>query len=382
MTFPVRSLGDLCRITSGGTPSRSKQHFFGGGVPWVTITDMLQGNVLGTKETLSQEGIANSSAKLLPKGTVLISIFATIGRTAILGIEAATNQAIAGVIPNDPAQLDSRYLKYFLDSQHGFLNSEARGVAQPNINQGILKALKIALPPLREQLRIVDILSRADSIVRLRRDAQQKAAELVPAIFLDMFGDPATNPKGWPMAKFGDYLTIESVVRTPDLIADGAIPCIGADSIESGSGKAVSWPTVEQIKPISGKYRFEKNDVLYSKIRPALRKAIVAPETGFCSADMYPLRPKKNIATPEFVAALLLSNAFTEYAIGVSARAQMPKVNRETLFAYEHPMPPVELQRAFVTRIQNLNSMQRRQEVGLALAELAFSALLGKSFSQ
>jgi type I restriction enzyme S subunit len=273
-------------------------------------------------------------------------------------------------------------LAFYLKSQHfRAWTSEAQGANIKNIKKSALEDFKIQIPGLVEQRRIVDLLSRAEGIIRLRREAEKKAAELIPALFLDMFGDPATNPKGWPYVKLGDYLSIESSVRTPDSIADATLPCIGADSIESGTGKIVSWPTVELVKPISGKYYFECNDVLYSKIRPALRKVIVAPEAGYCSADMYPLRPRNGMAVPEYVAALLLSKTFTDYAVGVSARAQMPKVNRETLFAYQHPMPPIRLQEEFASRVQQVSSILLRQEEALATSEQAFNAQLRQSFA-
>ena len=78
-----------------------------------------------------------------------------------------------------------------------------------------------SVPPLPEQRRIVDLLSRAEGIVRLRREAEKKAAELIPALFLDMFGDPATNPKGWPVESLGKHVGIPSVVRTPNLVNRG-----------------------------------------------------------------------------------------------------------------------------------------------------------------
>lgn len=273
---------------------------------------------------------------------------------------------------------DTKFLYYLLRWLDLSRLRTATGV--PGLTRDDAYREVMPMPPIGEQLRIVDILSRAESIVRLRRGAQQKAAELVPAIFLDMFGDPGTNPKGWPEVGFEDYLSIQSSVQTPDLVADAELPCIGADSIESGTGRIVSWPTVEDVKPISGKYSFTRNDVLYSKIRPALRKAIVAPDSGYCSADMYPLRPKDGVGTPEYVAALLLSKAFTDYAIGVSARAQMPKVNRETLFAYRHPMPPFRLQEVFASRVKEVNSILGGLDSSFAKSEQVFNTLLGRLF--
>lgn len=274
------------------------------------------------------------------------------------------------------------YLFYFVRSSSfvASLCGLVAGALYPAVTDNQVLDQLIPLPPIADQQLIVDFLSRAESIVRLRREAQQKAAELVPAIFLEMFGDPLSNPKGFSSKRLGAYLDIKSTVKLPDLIADAHLPCIGADSIESATGKIVTWPTVGEIRPISGKYFFEPADVLYSKIRPALRKVIIAPVSGYCSADMYPLRVDSAVAVPEYVASLLLSNAFTKYAIGVSARAQMPKVNRETLFAYEHPMPPLSQQQVFAKRAQQIASIAKQQVDATSKAEATFQALLSREF--
>lgn len=381
MAAPLVKLEDVAEVCGGSTPSRREPAYFGGGICWATPTDVTALNSLyihGTKESLTQLGLDSSSAKLMPAGAVLLTSRATIGFTTVSKVPISTNQGFVNFVCGP--KLVPEYLAYWLRTQKPKMLQQAGGTTFKEIGRGALRKFEIPLPSMAEQMRVVDLLTRAESVVRLRREAQQKAAELVPAIFLDMFGDPVSNPKGFSSKRLGAYLDIKSTVKLPDLIADAHLPCIGADSIESSTGKIVTWPTVGEIRPISGKYYFEPADVLYSKIRPALRKVIIAPVSGYCSADMYPLRVDSAVAVPEYVASLLLSNAFTKYAIGVSARAQMPKVNRETLFAYEHPMPPLSQQQVFAKRAQQIASIAKQQVDATSKAEATFQALLSREF--
>lgn len=180
--WPMRPLGELCSIVSGGTPSRSNPQFFDGDIPWVKISDMLQGTVSHTDEHISRRGLAESSAKLLPAGTVLISIFATIGRTAVLGVPAATNQAIAGLTPVDHSKLSPRFLRYYLDYSVTTLAAQARGLAQLNINLTILRSLTVPVPPLAEQERIVRLLDDADAIRRLKYEQLHRLDDLMEVL--------------------------------------------------------------------------------------------------------------------------------------------------------------------------------------------------------
>src|ERR1035438_6250804 len=206
-------LGTLCYLLAGGTPSRSKPSFWGGGIPWVKISDMLQGEIRYTEESISDEGLENCAAKLLPKGTLLISIFATIGRTAILKIDAATNQAIVGLVPKRDDTIDLGYLRRQLDAQISFLLKRGRGGAQSNINGAILKDLDIPLPPLNEQKRIAAVLDKADKVRSRRRESLQLTEKFLHFVFLDMFGDSKANPKGWDQCLLEDLC--ERIIDCP-----------------------------------------------------------------------------------------------------------------------------------------------------------------------
>lgn len=389
MTHPTHKLGDICQIFTGGTPPRTKRDCFGGGIPWVKITDMLQGVVVATDETLSEAGISNSSAKLLPAGTVLISIFATIGRTAVLDIEAATNQAIAGVVPKDTDQLEPRYLRYFLDSKHGELNRAARGVAQPNINQSILKALDIPLPSLPEQHRIVDLLSRAEGIVRLRREAEKKAAELIPALFLDMFGDPVTNPKGWPVEKLDSVAQIISGAtkgRRFDPSEAIELPYMRVANVKDGHLDLTDIKTISVKRGEVEKYRLLPGDLLMTEGgdpdklgRGALWSGEI--ETCLHQNHIFKVRADRSRLIPEYLCELVSSRYGKTYFLRVAKKTTgIATINRTQLGGFPVVVPPLGRQEEFGEKLGAVRSIQSQQSAATAKAKATFNALLAGTF--
>jgi type I restriction enzyme S subunit len=122
------------------------------------------------------------------------------------------------------------------------------------------------------------------------------------------------------------------------------LPHVSGENIVSGTSDLMNLRSAKEDGMTSGKYLFEAGDVLYSKLRPYLRKATLAPCRGLCSADMYPIRVKRSLLDAEFATWLLLSRPFTEYAVAKSERSRMPKLNREQLFAWETPLAPVAYQ--------------------------------------
>lgn len=238
MTVLAMPLGDLADVVSGGTPKRSEPSFFGGDIPWVKIGDMLQGNVTSTEETITDAGLSSSSAKLLPAGTLLLSIFATIGRTAVLGIDAATNQAIAGLKVRDSSVVDRHYLRRYLEYASEGLANQGRGVAQANINLSILRSHKVPLPPIEDQRRIAAVLDAAEAPRAKRRQTLTKLDSLTQAIFVDMFGDAVSGDSGWPVESLADVVAEGTTVTYGIVQAGeeypGGVPYIRTGDIVDG----------------------------------------------------------------------------------------------------------------------------------------------------
>jgi type I restriction enzyme, S subunit len=167
-------LGNIASWGSGGTPLRKTKSYFEGQIPWIKTGELTRKIILDTEEKISEEGLYNSSAKIFPKGSVAIAMYgATIGKTSILGIDAATNQACA------VAQVDSNYvhnvfLYYFLLSQTRSFIRLGKGGAQPNISQTILKEYDIPIPPLPEQHRIVAKIEELDQGIESLKVAQKQ----------------------------------------------------------------------------------------------------------------------------------------------------------------------------------------------------------------
>jgi type I restriction enzyme S subunit len=172
--WEAKTIGEIAKTSSGGTPSRDKKEYFIGSIPWVKSGELKDNTIYDTEERITEKGLQNSSAKLFPKGTLLIALYgATVGKTGILGIDATTNQAVCAILSKKDL-IDQKFLQYFLISRRKQLISISAGGAQPNISQEIIRLFKIPLPPLPEQRRIADILSAADRKLELERRRKEK----------------------------------------------------------------------------------------------------------------------------------------------------------------------------------------------------------------
>lgn len=210
------SLGQICDVQSGGTPSRHINAYWEkGNIPWVKISDIKGKHLLGTDEYITRQGLENSSAKIFPKGTILYTIFATLGETTILNIDAATNQAIAGINIHDQYKkiILTDYLYYYLLSIKDIMCKVGRGVAQNNLNLKILRNVQVPVPTIEEQKKIIDTLSSIEKIMLVKDRQLSLLSNLVKSRFLEMFGN-----KEYSICQLSDQCEIITKGTTPTTI--------------------------------------------------------------------------------------------------------------------------------------------------------------------
>jgi type I restriction enzyme, S subunit len=239
---------------------------------------------------------------------------------------------------------------------------------------------------LTEQQHIVSKLDKAFAGLAKAKENAEKNLQNARALFESHLDSVFTQRgPGWVEKRFDEVCAITSTLVDPRKKEFFDLTHVGAGNIESKTGVFVDLKTAREEGLISGKFLFDESMVLYSKIRPYLMKVARPDFPGLCSADMYPLAPIPNVVTRDYLFHLLLSKHFTDYAIQGSARAGMPKVNREHLFEFRVWLPDVKKQKQLATNLDDLHQetqrLSRIYEQKLEALESLKKSILHEAFS-
>lgn len=160
--YPLITIGNEIKTTSGGTPSRKHNEYYDGGtIPWLTSGEVNLGYIDSTQTCITQAGLVNSSAKWIPPKSVVIAMYgATAGKVGLLRIPVTTNQAVCALFPSQ--NFDSMYLYYACKNKEKWMLSRCAGAAQPNISQAIIKEMQIEKPPIEIQRKFSSLAEQSD----------------------------------------------------------------------------------------------------------------------------------------------------------------------------------------------------------------------------
>ena len=383
--WQIKTLGEVCETTSGGTPSRGNASYYNGTIPWVKSGELNKGVIYDTEEKITEEAIKNSSAKIFPKGTLLIALYgATIGKLAFLGVDAATNQAVCGIYQND--SIDSKYIYNFLFHKKQDLVKQGIGGAQPNISQTILKKLAIPLPPLETQQAIVskleELFSALDKGIEDLKTAQQQLKTYRQSVLKWAFEGKLTNenvkdgelPEGWGIMKFGEVVNNYDGKRRP----------LSRDVRAKRQGKFRYYGATEIVDYIDdflfdGKYLLigEDGANLVSKSRPL---AFIV-EGKFWVNNHAHIVQTKELLNIDFLSYYFNSLNLAEYVTGTA----QPKLNQANMNKIPIPIPKIGEQNKIVEELESRLSVADKMEESISQslqqAEALRQSILKKAFS-
>ena len=358
----MAKLGELYKITSGGTPSRNHSEYFENGtIPWVKTGDLKDKYLFETDEKISQLCLENSSARIYLKNTVLLAMYgATIGATSILEIDAATNQACAAFSPREDVLPE--YLYAFLESQKDKFIKDAVGGAQPNLSAGYLKNIDFDYPPLEQQTKITNTLNKIDELLLLRKQQLSKLDELVKARFVEMFGDPIRNDKHF-VQKTGKSLFCFSSGKflQEEKRFQHGFPVYG--------GNGITWytdiPLVKKPTIIIGRVGAYCGNV-----------RMVNVPVWITDNAIYIKEFKTRELNLHFLLMLMKYMKFSNYA----DYSGQPKITQKPLETLIYIVPPLELQNRFAAFVERVDQQKQTVQQSLDKLELMKKALMQEYF--
>ena len=249
--------------------------------------------------------------------------------------------------------------------------------------------IELPLPSLTEQRRIVDVLSRAEGIVLLRREAEKKAAELIPALFIDMFGDPATNPKRWPEHRLGDIAEVVSGVTKGRKFGDKqtvVVPYLRVANVQAGHIDLAELKTIEVLPRDVAQLALQHGDVVMTEggdFDKLGRGALWEQDIPDCihQNHVFRVRLNQSVALPEFFVTYLLSGKTREYFLRCAKRTtNLASINMTQLRGLPVVLPSIDVQHDFVERFSAMRSIQSQQSAATETAQATFDALLAQVF--
>ena len=360
--WQTKTLGDVLEKTETVNPLQSPSVEF----DYIDVSSV-SNTTFEIQETqrLKEKDAPSRARKLVRTNDIIFAtIRPTLQRIAVVPEHLDKQVCSTGYFVLRPKLgIDHRFVIYSLFTENfvGQMESLQKGASYPAVTDGYVRAQEIPVPPLAEQQRIVGVLDEAFEGLATAKANAEKNLQNARALFESHLQSVFTQRgSGWVEKRFDEVCAITSTLVDPRKKEFLDLIHVGAGNIESKTGVFVDLKTAREEGLISGKFLFDESMVLYSKIRPYLMKVARPDFEGLCSADMYPLSPIQNVVTRDYLFHLLLSKHFTDYAIQGSARAGMPKVNREHLFEFRVWLPDVKKQKQLAAKLDDLREETQR----------------------
>lgn len=374
-----KKLSNLCEINIGKTPSRNKQEYWGDGFKWLSISDLKEKFIQNTKEEITNEAVNECNMKLVPEDTVVMSFKLSIGKTAILKEDMYTNEAIANFPIKNSEDMIPEYLYYALQTLR-FDNTD-RAVMGATLNKAKLNELYIPYCEIEKQKKIVEVLDKAQELVDKRKEQIEACDKLVKSRFIEMFGDPVTNSKGWEKEKLnelGELARGKSKHRprnAPELLG-GPYPLVQTGDIANAGIYLKEYTQTYSELGLKQSKMWDKGTLCITIAANIAKTSILTFDACFPdSVVAFIPNDKTNNMFIQFWMAFL--QKILEDSAPESAQKN---INLKILSEQNVIVPPIELQNQFADFVKQVDKLKFEMEKSLKELEDNFASLMQKAF--
>lgn len=377
MKWPATALSEACEITMGQAPKGDSYNDVCEGLPLIAGAGDFAGSAPRAKKFTTAPG------KVSRAGDIILGIRASIGDRVWSDAEYCLGRGVAGLRPK--AGTDPNYLWHWLGYSSHRLAAKGRGATFLQVNRADIADMEIPLPPLDEQRRIADILDKADALRVKQRSIAEGLEALIESTFIDMFGDPVSNPMSWPMYTLGGLAAslqygprFHNEAYTPEGIKIARI----TDLSHGGNLDFSSMPMLAVADGDKRKFLLEPGDIIFACTGATVGKlALIRPDDPPCIAGAYFIRIQlRGGVNPEFASAVLRSRSVQSIIKAGSHQSAQQNFSGPGLRALPFPLPPMECQEIFGRRLESVRKFALLNESAVMYIDQLFASLQSRAF--
>lgn len=384
-----KRLGDICEIVTGATPKTNIKEFWDGDINWITPAELTEDTYIINESLrkITTEGVEKTGLKSFPKGTVILSSRAPIGKVAIAGCEMYCNQGFKNLVCSK--QINNRFLYWYLKGHKEYLNSLGRGATFKEISKAIVENIEICLPTLEKQEKYADILEQCNGIIQIKKGQLRKLDTLVKSRFVELFGDPKLNNKGWKIGIVSDYYEVKGGKRIPKGMgyARGVTkhPYLRATDMKNETilDNDIHYIDDEVYEHIR-RYTVKAGDIYLTNVGVNLGMAGIIPDK-YDGANLTENAVKLVPRTEKIMDGLFLAHYINSPGIQnyINERKMSVGVPKLAIFRIETMpliLPPIELQNQFADFVASIDKSKSKIQKSLEETQLLFDSLMQKYF--
>ena len=389
----MAKLGELGKIITGNTPKTSDaQNYESNDICFVKPSDFTDNEITEIHQSEFYISVyAKDKARVLPTDSILVTCIGIIGKVAINKVPCAFNQQINAIIPERKI-CDPRYVAYAIQNVQPQMQNTANAAVVPILNKTQFSNIEIPLPSLETQKQIVEFLDKVTSLISLRKQQLAKLDELVKARFVEMFGDPDQNPKGWPLVSITEIIRDKAsngfFAKRDAYKDDGNVQILGVSNVVNRMySNTKELPRTNATQAEKEKYSVKYGDMLFcrsSLVADGKGKASIVAKGTFPNVlfECHVIRLSLDLqkCVPEFVQVLSTTPFFRRQIIAQSKTATMTTIGQDGILKSSVVLPPIDLQNQFAAFVERVDQQKQTVQQSLEKLELMKKALMQEYF--